>query len=73
MANWSITITTNGNPDFQQYAPITAPERLTADSLPELKEKISKWKNEWGVGMGNWTMPMVRKDGAPVGYMSYSG
>ena len=23
--------------------------------------------------MGNWTMPLVRKDGAPVGYMSDNG
>lgn len=73
MANWLIRVTTKGNPDFGQYVPITNPEILTADSLPELKKKVSKWKNEWGVGMGNWTMPLVRKDGAPVGYMSDNG
>jgi len=73
MANWSIRLTTRGNPDFQQYAPITNPETLTADTLPELRDKIKEWKSDWNVGMGNWMMPLVRKDDAPVGYMSYSG
>ena len=73
MANWSIRLTTRGNPDFQQYAPITDPETLTADTLPELRDKIKEWKSDWTVGGGNWMMPLVRKDGAPVGYMSYNG
>ena len=73
MANWSIRLTTRGNPDFQQYAPITDPETLTADTLPELRDKIKEWKSYWTVGGGNWMMPLVKKGDLPVGYMSYNG
>jgi len=73
MANWSIRLTTRGNPDFQQYAPITDPETLTADTLPALRDKIKEWKSDWQVGGGNWMMPLVKKDDLPVGYMSYNG
>ena len=69
---WTIRLTTVGNPDFGQYSPITDPETATAETLPELKEKIREWQNFWQVGGGNWTDPIIRKNGKPVGTMSYN-
>lgn len=69
---WTVHLTTVGNPDFGQFSPITDPEDMSAESLPELRDQIKEWQNYWSVGGGNWTEPMIRKNGKPVGYMSYN-
>jgi hypothetical protein len=69
---FSITIETVGNPDFGQYAPITDPQRLNADTFQELKTEIWQYRSDNMIGAGNWTNPTLHQDENPIGYMSYN-
>jgi hypothetical protein len=69
---YKVTITTVGNPDYQQFAPITEPATLEAPTFAELKRKIGDYIGEWSIGGGNWTSPTLFKDGKPVGCLSYN-
>ena len=52
-------VSTAGNPDRNQYAPISDPEWFEADTLQDLREKIREYQDWWDVGMGNWKNPVV--------------
>jgi len=67
---WTTVLTTSGNPDFAQYAPITDPEMISVDSYDELLERIKQWRSFWMVGMGNWMEPTVLRDGQPLGFLT---
>jgi len=69
---WRVHLTTMGNPDFNQYAPITDPENLIAESLDELRDSLVEWQDYNMVGFGNWTEPTVYHKDEPVGYLSYN-
>jgi len=69
-----ITVmTTSGNPDFNQYAPISEPAILVADSMEELREQLKNYQNFWQVGGGNFMNPAVLYNLKPVGHFSYNG
>ena len=69
-----ITVmTTSGNPDFNQYAPISEPAILVADSMEELREQLRDYQNFWQVGGGNFMNPAVLYNLKPVGHFSYNG
>ncbi len=68
---------TVGNPDFQQYAPISDPMTVYADTVEEIDEYRSAYFATYEVGSGNWTSPPVyeqtTKRGKRVGSLQYSG
>jgi len=68
----TVHLTTVGNPDYQQYAPITNPETCTAPTLAVLRDRIRDWQADWQVGGGNWTEPTVYRDDTAIGYLSYN-
>jgi hypothetical protein len=70
---FSITIETVGNPDFGQYAPITDPQRLNADTFQELKASIRQYQYDNMIGGGNWANPTLYQDENPIGSVSYNG
>ena len=70
---WMVLITTVGNPDRNQYAPITVPHRIYyAGNRSELIATVRKYQAEEMIGSGNWTNPTVYLDNEPVGTMSYN-
>ena len=69
---WTTVLITSGNPDFQQYAPITDPEIIEVDSYDQLINRIQEWKNFWQVGGGNWMEPTVLRDEQPLGFLTYN-
>mgnify|MGYP003139282297 CR=1 FL=1 len=69
---WRVRLTTRGNPDFNQWAPITDPETMMAESLDELRDNLVEWINYNMVGGGNWTEPTVYHKNKPVGFLSYN-
>ena len=69
---WRVHMLTRGNPDFNQYAPITDPETMMAESLDELRDSLVEWQNYHMVGGGNWTEPTVYHKNKPVGFLSYN-
>ena len=69
-------VSTVGNPDYGQYAPISNPEWLESDTIQELREQAGSYKEEWNVGGGNWKNPIVYqvngKSKKRIGYLSYN-
>ena len=63
---------TSGNPDFNQYAPISEPEWFEASSLDELRAKLRGYMEFWDVGGGNWDSPVVLLGKKRLGHLSYN-
>lgn len=72
-SNYATNLSSVGNPDHGQYAPVSNPETVTADTFAELKAKIRAYIEFWNLGGGNWTRPVIMQQGKAVGRMSYNG
>lgn len=62
-----------GNPDHEQYAPVSDPCTLKARSLQELLVKIEAYRDENALGGGNWVDPKITCAGRVIGWVSYNG
>lgn len=62
-----------GNPDFQQYAPVSNPETVTGKTLKELLAHCERYIKYWNLGGGNWVDPIVYDGKKPIGRFSYNG
>lgn len=66
-----------GNPDHGQNpsAPPygVKPKTLSAPTLTDLRDVVFAWRDDNGLGAGNWGTARVFKDGKEFGYMSYNG
>ena len=68
-----VLLTSRGNPDFRQYAPISPPEIVTG-TLAAILEAAEKYRYDWELGIGNWPMPPVKDaNGRRVGYLAFNG
>jgi hypothetical protein len=70
---FSISLTSVGNPDFQQYCPISNPESVYADTLEGLVVEVSAYIKKWSLGGGNWPNPTFYDKGKASGYITYNG
>ena len=70
---YQIKCRTVGNPDFGQYAPISVPEIMEAETIDELRIKVQGYMDKWSVGTGNWPNPVVKADGKRYGKMYCNG
>lgn len=68
-----MVVRTVGNPDFGQYAAITDPTLLSADTIDGLREAVRRHQSIFQLGGGNWTNPEVKLNGKRIGFMSYNG
>jgi len=67
------TLRSEGNPDFQQYAPVSNREKnITAPTLKRLRAIVKEYINTWNLGGGNFIDPNVFKDNKLVGHFSYN-
>jgi hypothetical protein len=66
-----------GNPDYGQNPNIppygVKPKTLSAPTLTDLRNVVFAWRDDNGLGAGNWGTARVFKDGKEFGYMSYNG
>lgn len=66
-----------GNPDFNQYAPVSDPETVEGSTLEEMRDFAEAYRDKWGLGGGNWPNPVVKEKVGdklkPVGFFSYNG
>jgi len=69
---YTLTMETVGNPDRQQYVPITNPEDFWGFSIGELKNKLVRWRDFNTVGFSNWVEPILYLNGEQIGYFSYN-
>lgn len=70
---YRITLSSVGNPDYQQYAPISNPEKFEADTIEEIRAKCQEYIYEWQLGGGNWSPPVIYRGRKKIGYISYNG
>jgi hypothetical protein len=67
------TLRSVGNPDFQQYAPVSNRQKnITAPTLKRLKAIVEEYITFWDLGGGNFIMPSVFKDNKLIGHFSYN-
>jgi hypothetical protein len=71
-AKYIMILKSVGNPDFKQYAPVSNPERVTGDTLQEMRDHAIRYCKYWDLGGGNWTSPMVMEGKKAVGHFSYN-
>lgn len=48
-----------GNPDHQQYAPISDPETVFGSSIKDCVAAAMKYRDYWDMGGGNWLQPKI--------------
>ena len=73
MPKYTMCLNSVGNPDFQQYAPVSNPETVHGDTLEKMRDHVDRYIRYWNLGMGNWTHPVVLEGDKVVGHFSYSG
>lgn len=73
LLRYECRIRSVGNPDFDQYAPVSDPAYLHAATLKEMRKLIEAYREFWNLGGGNWVNPVVLRDHKPCGYFSYNG
>lgn len=61
-----------GNPDFGQYAPVSNPKTVQGSTLSEMKAAAQAYIDEWDLGGGNWTNPVVKQGSKVIGHFSYN-
>jgi hypothetical protein len=62
-----------GNPDRGQNSAPVKPRTFSADNLNDLRDMISDFLDNNGLGAGNWGTAKVLKDNQIYGWMSYNG
>ena len=64
----------HGNIDFQQFAPVSEPERIEAPTVRGVVDRLMEYIGRWDLGGGNWpNVGVKRADGSHVGNVSYNG
>lgn len=62
-----------GNPDFQQYSPISEPLVVRGKNLSAIVNACARYIKDWNLGGGNWVTPSVQRGGVTVAWISYNG
>ncbi len=70
---FTMRLSSIGNPDFSQYAPISNPKTVKGITLAEMRRKAMAYSSEWDLGGGNWACPVVKIGKRVVGHFSYNG
>jgi hypothetical protein len=70
---YTVRLSSCGNPDFGQYAPLSEPETVTRETLADMVKAAEEYRGFWDLGGGNWMTPAIKKNGKVVGYISYNG
>jgi hypothetical protein len=73
MNHYQMSCKSVGNPDHEQYAPVSNPELITGSSLIEIREKAMSYIEKWELGGGNWPECAVTLNGKKIATMSYNG
>lgn len=70
---YEMKLRSMGNPDFGQYAPVSEPKVVKAETLKELRKACEDYIEEWNLGGGNWVDPFVLENGKKIARFSYNG
>lgn len=68
---YTMELRSVGNPDFNQYAPISEPLVVRAPTLQGMRMAARDYIDKWDLGGGNWVSPIVRDEaGSVIGHFS---
>jgi hypothetical protein len=75
VAKFTMRLRSVGNPDFNQYAPVSDPMTVTGDTLQEMRKKVLAYIEMWNLGCGNFLRAVVKDATAKkaVAWISYNG
>lgn len=62
-----------GNPDFQQYASVSEPTWMGANTLEDVQKQVRNYIAFWNLGGGNWVNSKLRQGGKVIGEICYNG
>lgn len=78
LGRYSVQLTHAANPDIRHDGywgdiPPRGKKVVWVNSLAEASQACRNFIAEWGLGGGNWTGGLVKKDGKPFAQISYNG
>lgn len=75
MKKYTMKLRSVGNPDFNQYAPISPPEIAEGDTLQEMRNAARAYIEKWNLGGGNHPNTVIKESatGKSVAWISYNG
>lgn len=72
-ATYTMFLTSIGNPDRQQYAPVSSQKKVVGKTLVAMRDEAKAYQEFWNLGGGNWTNPMVWENNVrPIGFFNFS-
>lgn len=69
----AVKLSSCGNPDFQQYAPLSLPKIIMVQTLKEASEQCKAYIAEWNLGSGNWNGGQVYEGSKRIAQITYNG
>lgn len=69
---FTMRLSSVGNPDHGQYAPVSNPVTVKGLTLKEMRKKADAYQRKWELGGGNWPNPEVKIGKRIVGHFSYN-
>lgn len=71
---YRVLLSSCGNPDFQQFSPISAPTSVDVETIMEARTVCQEYIEQWNLGGGNWDNGRVvdNRTGKLVGSFSYN-
>lgn len=72
MVIYTMLLRSVGNPDFGQHSPVSEPKMVEGSTLAEMRDAAQAYIDEWSLGGGNWTNPVVQQGSKVVGHFSYN-
>ncbi len=67
-----VYLSSVGNPDHGQYAPLSEPCVGWADSLSGVRDRCSEYQRQWDLGGGNWPGALFGSGRTVLGHVSYN-
>ncbi len=68
-----VYLSSVGNPDYNQYAPISDPVLKSAESLREVRDLCLAYIEDCNLGGGNWPGGIFGSGRLVLGHVSYNG
>lgn len=71
---YRVLLSSCGNPDFDQYAPISEPVAIDVETIADARKACAVYIEKWNLGGGNWDNGRVvdNRTGKLVGSFSYN-
>jgi hypothetical protein len=69
----TVKLSSCGNPDFGQYAPLSPTKLLTIATLKDATRVCLIYINAWNLGGGNWDGGQIYEGKKQIASISYNG